>query len=411
MTTAHLRLEGTLTYTDYWCDYWGEYGQTTSFDYFRQQYEWESGYTGTAATDVRVTIHSQGGLCDIGYQCYDFLTTLGLPVTTVIQGDCMSAATIVFLAGSTRLIPRHGSMMIHLPAGSATGDVRVFEAYTAEMIAETQKLIDFYVRVTGQPEAVIAELLAASTILSAEKAVELGFATGILEPVSARAFVPGQVATKKINAAPPAPPSNASTSFHTNQHPRMSTKRNVIQTLIGAIINLATGVATTTLALLLADGRTLTVYAAGSAEALGDTVEIDGTAAADGDYTLDNGTVITVAGGIITTIVVAITDSGSETPASDNGATSVVVAQLQAELATVRAERDKATATMSQISNRMTHLEGLMGKQESAPVPAPVGSGATPSQKINRGGVADDVSLDDHMKAVAERYAKPKKQA
>ncbi|ARK09032.1 ATP-dependent Clp protease proteolytic subunit [Fibrella sp. ES10-3-2-2] len=428
MATANLRVEGTLTTDDYWCDYWGDYGQTCTFNYIKSQYEWETGYNGDSVTDVKVTIHSQGGLIDIGYQVYDFLTTLGKKITTIVQGDCMSAATIIFLAGSTRLIPRHGKLMIHLPEGKAQGNVNVFEAYTSELQTETQKLIDFYVRVTGQTQEVIAELLAASTELSAERAVELGFATGILEPIAARAFVPRTAATAP-GSAPAAPASApvtaaAKPTLSPIQTTRMSNKRGLMSTLIGAIINLATGADVTALALKLSDGRTLDVSAAGEAESVGDTVTIDGAAAADGDYTLENGTVITVKDGVITMIVESdtteeVTNDGSTDTSGTEGTTSPTtnsgggdssdrIAQLEAELTTTRSERDTANARMEQISNRMSHFEKLMGQQESAPVTAPPGSGATPSQKTNNGGGGAE-SLEDRMKSIAGKYTSPKK--
>jgi len=54
---------------------------------------------------------------------------------------------------------------------------------------EEAKILDFYVEKTGSPKEKLAEYMKEDTKLSAEDMVELGFATKIIEPVKAYAYI------------------------------------------------------------------------------------------------------------------------------------------------------------------------------------------------------------------------------
>ena len=93
---------------------------------------------------------------------------------------------MIFLAGDERLIAENADFLIHpvwidamgLPWMLTGEDLQDF---ANEIKAEETKLIDLYVSVIGEDKrAEVTELMKASTNLSNDKAIELGFATGKL---------------------------------------------------------------------------------------------------------------------------------------------------------------------------------------------------------------------------------------
>jgi len=97
-----------------------------------------------------------------------------------------SSAVILFLAGDERLISNQADFIIHpvwidpmgLPMQLEAEDMI---AFGNEMKAEETKLLNIYCEVIGEDKRVeVSELMANETNLTAEDAVRLGFATGIL---------------------------------------------------------------------------------------------------------------------------------------------------------------------------------------------------------------------------------------
>ena len=86
-----------------------------------------------AETEIQVVINSPGGLVDVGYAIYDYLTSLkssGKTITTVINGMCASIATIIALAGDKRQIVKGSKFLIHNPfITNAEGDADSMRQY------------------------------------------------------------------------------------------------------------------------------------------------------------------------------------------------------------------------------------------------------------------------------------------
>jgi len=97
-----------------------------------------------------------------------------------------SSAVILFLAGDERLISKNADFIIHPvwidPAGLPMQlEAEDMIAFGNEMKAEETKLLNIYCEVIGEDKRVeVSELMANETNLSAQDAVRLGFATGIL---------------------------------------------------------------------------------------------------------------------------------------------------------------------------------------------------------------------------------------
>jgi ATP-dependent protease ClpP protease subunit len=97
-------------------------------------------------TSVKVIINSEGGEVETGFQIYDYLKSLNIPVTTVADGMCCSIATVIFMAGSKRIVKDSSVFMIHLPWGQTMG--------TAEEIALYDRLKNLWIERDARKEEI-----------------------------------------------------------------------------------------------------------------------------------------------------------------------------------------------------------------------------------------------------------------
>ena len=113
-------------------------------------------------------------------QIYNMLTNYNGKVTVKIDGIAASAASVIAMAGSEVYMSPVSMMMIHNPATIAWGDHTEF-AKAIEMLDEVKEsIINAYVLKTGLSRAKLSHLMDSETWMNANKAVELGFADGML---------------------------------------------------------------------------------------------------------------------------------------------------------------------------------------------------------------------------------------
>lgn len=129
---------------------------------------------------ITVWINSPGGDCVAASQIYTMLMDYKGDVTVKINGIAASAASVVAMAGTTVLMASTGLMMIHNPATVAFGD-HVDMEKAIDMLSEVKEsIINAYEIKTGLPRKQLARMMDDTTWMNAKKAVELGFADGIL---------------------------------------------------------------------------------------------------------------------------------------------------------------------------------------------------------------------------------------
>lgn len=130
------------------------------------------------AESFLVKIDSQGGYVDAGNDLYNYLKNLPQSITTYTT-RAYSIASVVFMAGDTRIIPdgAENALMIHLPWMEAAGDFSTLNEYLGELKATEDKLVKFYAEALDLDKDTIHSLLKSETYLSARQAIELGFAT------------------------------------------------------------------------------------------------------------------------------------------------------------------------------------------------------------------------------------------
>lgn len=140
---------------------------------------------------VTVWINSVGGDCVAAAQIYNMLMEYPAPVTVKIGGIAASAASVIAMAGTTVLMSPVSTMMIHNPATVAIGDHTDMEKAIEMLDAVKDSIINAYEIKTGLSRKEISRMMDSETWFDAHKAVELGFADGILQPVS-QSVIAGQ---------------------------------------------------------------------------------------------------------------------------------------------------------------------------------------------------------------------------
>lgn len=130
--------------------------------------------------NITVWINSPGGDCVAAAQIYNMLMDYKGDVTVKIDGIAASAASVIAMAGTQVLISPVGMMMIHNPATIAWGDTAEMQKAIEMLASVKDSIINAYEIKTGLSRAKLSHLMDAETWMDAHKAVELGFADGIL---------------------------------------------------------------------------------------------------------------------------------------------------------------------------------------------------------------------------------------
>lgn len=127
-------------------------------------------------------INSPGGLYDLGYEMYNYLKSLGKPITTIIDKDCASIATVVALAGDAgkRFIIAGSIPMIHNPWVNEQGDANHLSNVVDSLRNAEDDMLSFYSEQTGTSEAGLQPLMQAEAVLNAQQYVDLGFCDKII---------------------------------------------------------------------------------------------------------------------------------------------------------------------------------------------------------------------------------------
>ena len=130
--------------------------------------------------DIVIWVNSPGGDCVAASQIYSMLIEYKGRVTVKIDGIAASAASVIAMAGTEVLMAPTSLLMIHNPLTVAIGDSEEMQKAIAMLDEVKESIINAYELKTGISRAKIAHLMDAETWMNAQKAIELGFADGIL---------------------------------------------------------------------------------------------------------------------------------------------------------------------------------------------------------------------------------------
>ena len=151
--------------------------------------------------DITVWLNSPGGDCVAAAQIYNMLMDYKGSVTVKIDGIAASAASVIAMAGTKVLMSPVSMMMLHNPMTVAFGDSDEMQK-AIEMLREVKEsIINAYEIKTGLSRAKLSRLMDAETWMDANKAVELGFADGILQREEQSSDVPAPTASMMYSRA------------------------------------------------------------------------------------------------------------------------------------------------------------------------------------------------------------------
>jgi ATP-dependent protease ClpP protease subunit len=127
---------------------------------------------------ITVRINSPGGAADEGIAIYNLLKNHGGEVTTVNDSLAASAASVIFLGGSKRLMGDGSRLMIHRAMGLAFGNQDEIKKMLAALESYDRSLVEIYSQyMPAEPDAIEA-MMAKEAWFESELAIESGLATG-----------------------------------------------------------------------------------------------------------------------------------------------------------------------------------------------------------------------------------------
>jgi ATP-dependent protease ClpP protease subunit len=174
---ARIEIDGTIGGYDW--DTWRR--KNTGTDIRKQLKELD----GMEVTEIEVLITSLGGYVDDALQIHDALKAHPAKVTTIVQGFCASAATIIACAGDVRIISPNALYLIHKCLSWVDGNENDLEAELEAQRTTNEVILNIYKGVLKKEEKDLLELFNANDgdgkWITAEEALAFGFATEIQE--------------------------------------------------------------------------------------------------------------------------------------------------------------------------------------------------------------------------------------
>ena len=132
---------------------------------------------GFGANAVTVRINSPGGAADEGIGIYNLLKNHSGEVTTINDSLAASAASVIFLGGSKRLMGDGSRVMIHRAMGVAFGNSDELRKTLQALESYDASLLDIYSQYLTEDKAAIEAMLSAETWFGVDEAITAGLAT------------------------------------------------------------------------------------------------------------------------------------------------------------------------------------------------------------------------------------------
>jgi ATP-dependent Clp protease protease subunit len=296
---------------------------------------------------IDIHIHCRGGNVIEGWAIYDALRHSGKEISATIDGECSSMATIVLLSApkERRKAYTNAHFCIHNPSAT-TYNLDWSESLTADNIekgaarltkqaeqlrAEQDRILDLYVERTGTDRETLQAVMDKDVIYGMDKAIELGFISEVLPPITAKRQTP-----------------KTQNNMH-NDKEEVQVKRGILDRILAkAGFKALEDVKIVDMVVTAADGSELTIERESGDPQVGDS------ASPDGSFVMEDGTTIVVADGVITEIIPPV-----------EAKTDAEFAALEAEIETLKAENDQLKADKADLEERISELESQLGESEA----------------------------------------------
>ena len=126
-------------------------------------------------TPVWLHVNSGGGSIFDALAVADQLKVIGIPVYSIVEGFCASAATIISMSCAKRYIMPSAYFMVHQFSSFVWGK---YEEFKDEMKLQDMLMVDmveFYSKNSKMPADEVREMLKRDSWFNAEEAIEKGF--------------------------------------------------------------------------------------------------------------------------------------------------------------------------------------------------------------------------------------------
>ena len=350
--------------------------------------------------DINIKLHCNGGEVLEGLAIYDKLRSTGKTISATVEGTCASMATIILLSAQKdkRKAYRNAEILVHEPymAYQTThGTAEELRRASEEMQHIEDKLIDIYVDRTDADRDTIVELMHDGKFIGADKAMEIGLISTIVEPISAK-----KVVTNIINQTP--------TEMATDNE--IKVKRSLWEKVLSALglgeaeveevmdakdENQGEEAKPLNLTLETADGATVTAEREDGEPQVGDK------AAPDGEHQMPDGKTIIVTDGEITEIREPETEETEPEPDAKDLEIADLKAQVE-ELTSKVADLESKQKSESDIEvlNYVESVGGMDGLKKMVSKHIPKERTDTEASPLNK---QDDDTYRNSIDAIRQR--------
>lgn len=296
--------------------------------------------------EIVLHINSVGGALYEAYAIFDFLSSVGKPFISKAEGTVASAATVIFMIAKVREITKNTIFLIHPPSNGAYGTADEIEKSADDLRNDENKLAEFYSKYTGGDKAALLDIMKQDKALDVDVALELNFATVVVDPVQAKKLY--QI--KQFENIE-------------NMKKNIITAATVVANAFKELKRLGIDVKTSPSAMSVKtdDGTELNIESESDKIVIGDKVTAaDGTEVADGNYTLEDGMMIVVTSGAVSEVTEASIEDEATKNKRENDEMKATIAALETKVASLESattERDELAATLADVTNHLKTLK------------------------------------------------------
>jgi len=129
---------------------------------------------------IHLYINSFGGSIFSGFSAMDALIASELPVVTIVDGVCASAATFLSVVGTKRYITTHSYMLIHQLSSFHWGKYEEFKDNMKNLEKFMALIKGIYGKYTKMPEEKLEEILKHDIFLDAEECLKYNLVDEII---------------------------------------------------------------------------------------------------------------------------------------------------------------------------------------------------------------------------------------
>ena len=295
----------------------------------------------TDDAEINLTINCRGGMTDQAIAMYDALRATGKTISAEVIGECSSSATLLLLAARKDLRKAHpnASILIHNPyiSGYVEGDAKRIGNIAEDLENVRNQFLDIYVERTGADRETLSQMMDEDKPMDVTKAIELGFISEEIVPISA-----------------------------SNKNPIIKDKKMSFKAkLDNAIKAFKDAFAVMSMSLETADGKTLELEKESGEPVVGDVVLSE-----DGEYLMPDGNTIVVEDGVITEIrsaevVVEETEveRGEETEQPN---TNEIESEKDAEIDRLKAEIAEKDAEIDRLKKELEDAQAQAKSEDES---------------------------------------------